>query len=97
MAGPEHRYAAARRMNRRMLVIRRRRLQSSLFWVAWAAMPERPVNCRKIAITLIHKWWQGLDSLPGLTHSAPFNKLKTFHFEPNLWQKAFMSNFLTEV
>ena len=30
-----------------------------------------------------------------LTRPAPSNKLKTFHFEPNLWQTAFMSSFLT--
>ena len=31
----------------------------------------------------------------GLTHPEPSNKLKTFHFEPNLWQTAFTSRFLT--
>jgi hypothetical protein len=31
-----------------------------------------------------------------LTHPEPSNKLKTFHFEPNLWQTVFMSSFLTE-
>jgi hypothetical protein len=37
-------------------------------------------------------------AIPGvrLTHPEPSNKLKTFHFEPNLWQTAFMSSFLTE-
>jgi hypothetical protein len=31
-----------------------------------------------------------------LTHPERSNKLKTFHFEPNLWQTAFMSSFLME-
>jgi hypothetical protein len=30
-----------------------------------------------------------------LTHPAPSNKLKTLHIEPNLWQTAFTSSFLT--
>jgi len=31
-----------------------------------------------------------------LTRSEASNKLKTFHFAPNLWQTTFMSSFLTE-
>jgi hypothetical protein len=37
-------------------------------------------------------------AIPGirLTRSKASNKLKTFHFAPNLWQTTFMSSFLTE-